>query len=356
MYCKLAYTSSDSLDDAGGLGRIDWTTCELEWEVRMQQMAGMSLDLPAFTFGRTRLFHADGIEWLWHQSERTIHAIVTDPPYGLVEYTPEQQLKLRSGRGGIWRIPPTLDGIQRRPLPRFTVLSKTERENLYHFFYQFGQAALHALVPGAHLIIATNPLLSPIVYIALINAGFESRGEIIRLVMTLRGGDRPKNAHEEFSEVTVLPRSMFEPWGLFRKPLEGRVQDNLRKWGTGGLRRISAGRPFGDVIKVGRTPRREREIAPHPSLKPQQLMRHLVRASLPLGRGIVCDPFAGSGSTLAAAEAVGYESVGCEIDPHYIEVARAAVPLLAGLDVSPVENDVSTIPLDSDSVEQLALL
>jgi hypothetical protein len=37
--------------------------------------------------------------------------------------------------------------------------------------------------------------------------GFEKRGEVIRLVQTLRGGDRPKNAHREFAEVSVMPRS-----------------------------------------------------------------------------------------------------------------------------------------------------
>ncbi|HEX5501451.1 MAG TPA: DNA methyltransferase, partial [Thermomicrobiales bacterium] len=195
-------------------------------------------------------------------------------------------------------------------------------------------AALRALVPGAHLMIATNPLVSTMLYTALLDAGFEQRGEIIRLVMTLRGGDRPKNAHDEFADVTVMPRSMFEPWGLFRKPLDGRVQDNLRKWQTGGLRRISATQPFFDVIRAGRTPRREREIAAHPSLKPQDLMRQLVRASLPLGSGIVCDPFAGSGSTLAAAEAVGYSAIGCEVDPHYFAIAVKAIPRLAALTVA----------------------
>ena len=53
--------------------------------------------------------------------------------------------------------------------------------------------------------------------------------------MTMRGGDRPKGAHDEFSGVSVMPRSMWEPWLVFRKPLEGRVQDNLRKWRTGGI-------------------------------------------------------------------------------------------------------------------------
>lgn len=46
------------------------------------------------------------------------------------------------------------------------------------------------------------------------------------------------------------------------------------------------------------------------------------------GRGIVLDPFCGTGSTLAAAEAVGYSSIGIEKDPHYFEIAKKALPRL----------------------------
>ena len=122
---------------------------------------------------------------------------------------------------------------------------------------------------------------------------------------------------------------MWEPWLVFRKPVEGRVSDNLRKWKAGGLRRISAQRPFGDVIVSHPTRPRERALAAHPSLKPQAFLRQLVRAALPLGEGIVLDPFAGSGSLLAAAQNVGYESIGVELDERYVAVARAAIPRLA---------------------------
>jgi len=162
----------------------------------------------------------------------------------------------------------------------------------------------------------------------LARAGLERRGEIVRLVMTMRGGDRPKAAHDEFTDVSVMPRSMWEPWVVFRKPIEGRVQDNLRKWKTGGFRRPSGERPFGDVIPSSPTHKSERALAPHPSLKPQAFLRALVRGILPLGEGIVLDPFAGSGSTLAAAEAVGYQSIGIEKDPRYFELAVRAIPKL----------------------------
>lgn len=288
---------------------------------------------PVFTFGQTQLFEGDCRDWLAAQPERSIHAVVTDPPYGLVEYSPEQQAKLRNGYGGVWRIPPSFDGHQRSPLPRFTTLSDKDLCELEEFFYEWAKALLPVLVPGAHVVVASNPLLSYVISGTLARAGFERRGEIVRLVMTMRGGDRPKNAHDEFAEVSVMPRSMWEPWLLFRKPMEGRVQDNLRTWKTGGLRRVSGDQPFGDVLRSQPTRPAERALAPHPSLKPQAFLRQVVRAVLPLAEGVVLDPFAGSGSTLAAAEAVGYRSVGVEIDPHYLAVAKRAIPRLARLTV-----------------------
>lgn len=277
------------------------------------------------------LIRADAFDWLEAAPPASIHAVVTDPPYGLVEYRADQLDKRRNGTGGVWRIPPSFDGAQRSPLPRFTVLTPAEAAELQRFFSRLAPLLKRALVPGAHVFIATNPLLSHHVYGPMLDAGFEKRGEIVRIVKTLRGGDRPKGAHEEFPDVSVMPRSGWEPWGLFRKPVEGRVQDNLRRWGTGGLRRISDGQPFWDIIVCPPASRTERDIAPHPSLKPQRLMRQLTRAALPLGKGTILDPFMGSGSTIAAARAMGLHAVGIESLPEYHAMACSAVPLLARL-------------------------
>ncbi len=285
----------------------------------------------SYRIGKATLFQEDCLSWLERQQANSVHAVVTDPPYGLIEYSESEQRKLRAGKGGVWRIPPSFDGSKRSPLPRFTVLKQTDFDALEQFFDAWAARLLPVLVPGANVIVASNPLLSYVVSSALSRSGLERRGEIVRLVITMRGGDRPKDAHVEFTGVSVMPRSMWEPWLVFRKPLDGRVQDNLRKWGTGGFRRISADRPFGDVIESSPTRPSERALAPHPSLKPQAFLRHLVRGALPLGKGVLLDPFAGSGSTLAAAEAVGYESVGVEKDAHYFEMAEQAMPRLAKL-------------------------
>ena len=238
------------------------------------------------------------------------------------------------GRGGVWRIPPSFDGHQRSPIPRFTTLDTVQLADLRDFFISWARSLLPVLVPGANVIVASNPLVSHIVARALSEAGLERRGEIVRLTMTMRGGDRPKGAHEEFRDISVMPRSMWEPWLVFRKQLDGRVQDNLRKWKTGGFRRPEPGKPFGDVIPSAPSRKAERRIAPHPSLKPQAFLRQVARGILPLGEGRILDPFAGSGSTLAACNAMSYESVGVEQDPHYFSLAVESIPKLTNYGVA----------------------
>ena len=202
------------------------------------------------------------------------------------------------------------------------------------FLYLLGTLAPAGVGAGRECHRASNPLVSHIVARALSEAGLERRGEIVRLTTTMRGGDRPKGAHEEFHDISVMPRSMWEPWLVFRKQLDGRVQDNLRKWKTGGFRRPEPGKPFGDVIPSAPSRKAERRIAPHPSLKPQAFLRQVVRGVLPLGEGKILDPFAGSGSTLAACNAMSYESVGVEQDPHYFSLAVESIPKLTNYGVA----------------------
>jgi len=299
----------------------------------IEVMARLVFDYRSEEIGRSRIVHADCFEWLSRIPENSIHAIVTDPPYGVKEYEFDQIEKRSNGNGGIWRIPPSFDGSTRAPLPRFTALDRKERDSLQRFFVEWARVVVHALRPGGHVFIASNAFLSQLLFSALVDGGLEFRSELIRVVRTLRGGDRPKNAEEEFPGVSSLPRGCYEPWGILRKPmLPGmKLSDCLREFQTGGLRRTPDDKPFSDVISSERTPQPERDIADHPSLKPQSFLRQVVHAALPLGEGIIVDPFMGSGSTVAAAEALGLHSIGVERYLDYFEMSRVAIPKLAAI-------------------------
>src|SRR6266481_6244243 len=203
---------------------------------------------PTTTIGKSMLINADCFEWLKSAPANFIHAVVTDPPYGIKEYDIEELKKLENGKGGTWRLPPAFDGHTRAPLPRFTALTKKERERIKEFFSEWARLTERVLRPGGHVFVASNSFLSQMVFSALVDGGLEYRGQVIRLVQTMRGGDRPKNAEQEFPHVSSLPRGAHEPWGIFRKPLPAgmRVSDCLNEFSTGGLRRIKSGNPFAD--------------------------------------------------------------------------------------------------------------
>lgn len=60
----------------------------------------------------------------------------------------------------------------------------------------------------------------------------------------------------------------------------------------------------------------------HPTVKPTDLMRYLVRLVTPPG-GTVLDCFAGSGSTLKAALLEGFDCIGIEREEEYVAIAEA---------------------------------
>ena len=247
--------------------------------LKIDEIDRLVSDYPHKSVGHSRIIKADCLKWLAKIPENSFHGIVTDPPYGLTEYDADQLEKRDKGRGGIWRLPPAFDGAKRAPLPRFTALNERERKRLADFFEEWSRLVVRGIKPGGHVFIATNSFMSQLLFGALVVGGLEYRGEIIRLVKTLRGGDRPKNAENEFPNVSSLPKGCFEPWGVFRKPLPAKmtVAECLRTHGTGGIRRTAEKVPLDDVVSSERTPKVERQIAKHPSLKPQSF--HEVEAN-----------------------------------------------------------------------------
>ena len=69
----------------------------------------------------------------------------------------------------------------------------------------------------------------------------------------------------------------------------------------------------------------------HPTVKPIRLMRYLCRLITPPG-GTVLDPFAGSGTTLIAAQREGFNAIGIEMMPEYCEIIRSRLEAASSAD------------------------
>lgn len=89
-----------------------------------------------------------------------------------------------------------------------------------------------------------------------------------------------------------------------------------------------------DQSEIGVSRELRRNI--HPTVKPTDLMRYLCRLVTP-PKGVVLDPFMGSGSTGKAAMLEGFQFIGCELSEEYIAIARARIEAVMP---KPVEDDV----------------
>lgn len=137
----------------------------------------------------------------------------------------------------------------------------------------------------------------------------------------------------------------FEPIILARKPFTGTVAANVAAHGTGGINidacRIPApegrwpanvlhdGSPevlaaFGDSGSAARffycakAGKADRAGSKHPTVKPQALMRWLVKLVTPPG-GLIIEPFAGSGSTVEAGVTEGFDVMAIEMGADYCQ-------------------------------------
>lgn len=229
---------------------------------------------------------------------------------------------------------------------------------------------LRVLKPGGHLLSFSATRTFHRMAVKIEDAGFEIRDQICWIY----GSGFPKSTNQL--------RPSLEPIVLARRSPVRTVKDNLDLYGTGslnidgcrigdsggtkydggGIQRdrekntLNLGMKNGTISKVpglGRWPanvifdgseeaveglghasryfyipkasKKDRgEGNTHPTVKPTDLMKYLVRLITPEG-GIVLDPFMGSGTTGVAAKSEGFSFLGIEREPDYLEIAKARI-------------------------------
>lgn len=299
--------------------------------------------------------------------ERSVDAIVTDPPYGL----------LFMGKGWDGGVP----GVD------------------------FWREALRVVKPGAHMLAFGGTRTFHRLACAIEDAGWEIRDTI----MWVYGEGFPKShdvskaiekkhgESKKWSGWGTALKPAWEPIIVARRPLEGTVADNVLKYGTGAINidgcRVDEANDaprddipgrwpanlihdgsaevlelFPDNVKGGtwtrpdgaryfnnngkptnyqmigtdktvgsaaryfycsKANRRDRDDGldghnDHPTCKPTSLMRYLCRLVTP-PNGLILDPFTGSGTTGKASMLEGFRFVGIEIDHEYCDIARKRI-------------------------------
>lgn len=233
-----------------------------------------------------RIYHGDALRVLPTLDTATVDAVICDPPYNSGGRTSEDRRrgtirdKYTTGRRG--------DLVHE--LPEFPGDNRDQRSWITWCTLWLSEC-LRVTVPGGSLLMATDWRQLPAATDAIQAAGWIWAG-IVTWVKP-RGRSRPTRG------------------GFWR-------QTEYFVWGTHGRLRTDHEVYLPGVIEAAAPGARERR---HPTEKPLDLMRELVRIAPP--NGLILDPFAGSGTTGQAALEEGRRFLGVELSDHYHRIAEA---------------------------------
>lgn len=311
---------------------------------------------------RWGLVHADSLQLLRVLPAGSAHGVLCDPPYGI---------DIEAWDGRDIRRAVAKDGERLSAGEAFERWTRT-----------WASECRRVLHPGSYLLAFGAPRTVHRLTSGLEDAGFEIRDQL----MWLYRQGMPKSRRLPGGLGSSL-KPAWEPIVVARSPLQGKLADNLERFGTGALNidatRIESGTSRGfwpanvvtshtedcldgrcvedcpatildspahpdrrRLLFCPKASRREREAGcehlparsaqlytgsgrparvrhnVHPTVKPIELMRWLIRLATPPG-GTVLDAFAGSGTTGVAALLEGRKFFGIERDSEYVNVGRA---------------------------------
>lgn len=285
-----------------------------------------------------QLILGNSVEELKKFPDESIHLILSDIPYG-IGFADWDVLhsNTNSALGGF--SPAQLKsrgGFKSRGKP-INGWSEADRQiplEYQHWCSTWAGTWLRVLKPGASCFVFAGRRYAHRAIAALEEAGFNLRDMISwnKVHGTLkaqriskvyeRRQDSESSARFEGWRVGNL-RPVFEPILWFVKPYKqgGTIADNMLQFGVGAynldawLKYVPNG---SNHIEI---PNDSSDRGLHPTQKPLRLMEALIELATQEGQ-VVLDPFAGSGTTLLAAQRLGRNYVGVEVDPEYFGIAK----------------------------------
>jgi len=121
------------------------------------------------------------------------------------------------------------------------------------------------------------------------------------------------------------------PYGEHTLKYPSHPQAETSQYGNGKTKKVWTPNPLGakpkDVIEIPTTCNGMHEKTPHPTQKPEELVRKIILASSNEGDWVI-DPFCGSGTTPVCAEQLRRKWKACDISTEYLEWAANRIELV----------------------------
>jgi site-specific DNA-methyltransferase (adenine-specific) len=242
---------------------------------------------PYYEDGTVTLYHGEALDVLRQIPDASVDVMLTDPPYSSGgAFRSDRNVEPSTKYRGWTRNP---DGSRRPPTAVYSSFAGDNRDQRSFLAWvgAWSYQALRATRPGGHSFVFSDWRQLPLATDALQLGGWVWRG----IVVWDKGVGRPMR-------------------GRFRNHLE------FVAWATNGATVEESDEYPSALISIPTVSPQDRQ---HVTQKPVQLLEHLLRLA-PASSTVVLDPFAGSGSTLVAAKALGRKSIGIELDEQNCEI------------------------------------
>lgn len=246
-----------------------------------------------------RIYHLEATELIDQLADNSVDALITDPPYssgGALTAARKRDPRDKYQQSEYATLYPTFSGDMR-----------DQRSHEKWLIYWL-QKAWRKLNDGAIVALFTDWRQYPLTAEAMQIAGFTWLG-----VVTWDKTEACRPQMDRFrnqSEYCLIGRKLtFTPFNS---------QANYLIWGCKGLLPVNRG--VGVLPGVFRHYLKPADKQ-HMTAKPLELMREIVKITNP--GGLIIDPFAGSGTTLAAAKLEGYQFIGCDLEAHNVANSQA---------------------------------
>lgn len=285
-----------------------------------------------------KLYNEDCIDFFKKIEDETITTCATDPPYNyefIGRNWNEQEIKRRIVNAK------SNKNILVKNIPYGSGLSggirnkrwyEKNKNNIFEYqkwFEEVGKEIYRVLKPGSFCIVFNSTRTIAHIQIALENVGFYTKD----IIVWKRQSGIPKgiNIEKKLSKMGKTSSNDWKGWHsclrneweaivLVQKPLKNNHIETLEKYGTG-LLYTKEFEKFKSNIIDNIVRERKENFNTHPTVKPLNLMRYLIRLTTPKKKGnIILDPFAGSGTTLLAAKIEGLNFLGSEIVSEYVDI------------------------------------
>ncbi len=243
------------------------------------------------------LVNTDAMDWLRSLPSEHADCVCSDPPYG-IDYQPGKASGIRHQASGSEPVPSAQCPV---PTGRFDRVLNDDAP-----FIWWLREAWRVTLPGGCLICFAGWQTSDTFRDAITWAGWRVRSMVIWDKESPGLGDFSQDfaPQHEIIWFAVKGRYRFPRTPCHRSPSS------------------EIGAPVARPRSVIRCKRPDRSTRTHPTEKPVELLRQLIRATVPTG-GLVLDPFSGTGSTGVAALAEGRRFAGSELNPSYCTVAQS---------------------------------